>query len=282
VIPLEKDSDHFYYVMTQLNELQFQKFRALIFDNCGIQPKKEMIEGKLDKLLRKNNLSSYDEFYQLLSTGANSVLWSEFIDEITVHMSSFFRENNHFEFMRSQLRLIFEKNPRILKNNEIKLWSAGCSTGEEPYTLAMVLKEWLPQDMTIKILATDISKRTMASAQRGIYPATIKKEMDPYYLMQYFNRSEEDYEIKPELKALITFRLFNLMDSFPFQDTFDIIFCRNVMIYFNAEIQQKLVQKFRAVLTMGGLLFIGHSESLLNKQNGFQYMQPTVYLNQGK
>jgi chemotaxis protein methyltransferase CheR len=268
--------------MTQLNELQFQKFRALIYDNCGIQPKKEMIEGKLDKLLRKNNLSSYDEFYQLLSTGANSVLWSEFIDEITVHMSSFFRENNHFEFMRSQLRLIFEKNPRILKNNEIKLWSAGCSTGEEPYTLAMVLKEWLPQDMTIKILATDISKRTMASAQRGIYPATIKKEMDPYYLMQYFNRSEEDYEIKPELKALITFRLFNLMDSFPFQDTFDIIFCRNVMIYFNAEIQQKLVQKFRAVLTMGGLLFIGHSESLLNKQNGFQYMQPTVYLNQGK
>jgi chemotaxis protein methyltransferase CheR len=268
--------------MIPLNELQFERFRALIYENCGIQPKKEMIESKLDKLLRKNNLDSYEDYYRLLTTGSNKEPWSEFVDEITVHMSSFFRENNHFEFIRSQLRLIFEKNQRILKNNEIKLWSAGCSTGEEPYTLAMVLKEWLPPGTTIKILATDISKRTMAAAQCGLYPATIKKEMDPYYLMQYFNRSDENYEVKPEVKALITFRLFNLMESFPFQDTFDIIFCRNVMIYFNAEIQQKLVQKFQEVLTPGGLLFIGHSESLLNRQTGFQYLQPTVYLKQGK
>jgi chemotaxis protein methyltransferase CheR len=268
--------------MIPLNELQFERFRVLIYENCGIQPKKEMIEGKLDKLMRKNSLESYEDYYRLLTNGVNKEQWSEFVDEITVHMSSFFRENNHFEFIRSQLRQIFEKNQRILKNNEIKVWSAGCSTGEEPYTLAMVFKEWLPPEITIKILATDISKKTMAAAQRGLYPATIKKEMDPYYLMEYFNRIEEDYEVKPELKALITFRLFNLMDPFPFQDTFDIIFCRNVMIYFNAEIQQKLVQKFHQVLTLGGLLFIGHSESLLNKQSGFQYLQPTVYLKQGK
>jgi chemotaxis protein methyltransferase CheR len=265
-----------------INDLQFEKFRTLIYENCGIQPKKEMVEGKLDKLLRKNNIDSYDQYYQLLITGANKQHWEEFVDEITVHMSSFFRENNHFEFIRSQLRVIFEKNQRILKNNEIRVWSAGCSTGEEPYTLGMVLKEWLPPAMSIKILATDISNRTMAAAQSGIYPATIKKEMDPYYLMQYFNRSEEAYEIKPNIKELITFRLFNLMEPFPFQDTFDIIFCRNVMIYFNAEIQQQLVQKFYEVLTPGGLLFIGHSESLLNKQNGFHYLQPTVYLKQGK
>jgi Methylase of chemotaxis methyl-accepting proteins len=268
--------------MITLNDLQFEKFRALIYDHCGIQPKKEMIEGKLDKLLRRNELDSYEEYYKLLTTGSDPSCWAEFIDEITVHMSSFFRENNHFEFIRSQLRLIFEKNPRIMKNNEMKLWSAGCSTGEEPYTLAMVLKEWLPADMSIKILATDISKKTMATAQRGLYPGAIKKDMDPYYLMQYFNRCEDDYEVKPEVKAFITFRLFNLMEPFPFQDTFDIIFCRNVMIYFNAEVQQKLVQKFHSVLTPGGLLFIGHSESLLNRQTGFQYLQPTVYLKQGK
>ncbi len=268
--------------MIPLNELQFERFRTLIYENCGIQPKKEMIEGKLDKLLRKNSLDSYEDYYRLLTTEVSKDIWSEFVDEITVHMSSFFRENNHFEFIRSQMRLIFEKNPRILKNNEIKLWSAGCSTGEEPYTLAMVLKEWLPPEMAIKILATDISKKTMATAQRGLYPAAIKKDMDPYYLMEYFNRIEDDYEIKPEIKAFITFRLFNLMEPFPFQDTFDIIFCRNVMIYFNAEVQQKLVQKFHNVLAPGGLLLIGHSESLLNKQNGFQYLQPTVYLKQGK
>jgi chemotaxis protein methyltransferase CheR len=268
--------------MIPLNELQFERFRALIYENCGIQPKKEMIEGKLDKLLRKNSLESYEDYYQLLTSGTNKEPWSEFIDEITVHMSSFFRENNHFEFIRSQMRFIFEKNPRILKNGEIKLWSAGCSTGEEPYTLAMVLKEWLPPEITIKILATDISKKTMATAQRGLYSIAIKKDMDPYYLMEYFTRIEEDYEVKPEIKSLITFRLFNLMEPFPFQDTFDIIFCRNVMIYFNSEIQEKLVQKFHDVLTPGGLLLIGHSESLLNKQTGFQYIQPTVYLKQGK
>jgi chemotaxis protein methyltransferase CheR len=282
VILHEEDQNRFKQGMIPLNELQFERFRALIYENCGIQPKKEMIEGKLDKLLRKNSLESYEDYYRLLTTGANKEPWSDFVDEITVHMSSFFRENNHFEFIRTQLRLIFEKNQRILKNNEIKLWSAGCSTGEEPYTLAMVLKEWLPPEMNIKILATDISKKTMAAAQRGLYPSAIKKEMDPYYLMEYFNRLEEEYEVKPEIKALITFRLFNLMELFPFQDTFDIIFCRNVMIYFNAEIQQKLVQKFYEALTPGGLLLIGHSESLLNKQTGFQYLQPTVYLKQGK
>jgi chemotaxis protein methyltransferase CheR len=181
--------------MTILTDLQYERFRALIYENCGIQPKKEMIEGKLDKLLRKNNLESFDEYYRLLVTEASKEHWSEFVDEITVHMSCFFRENNHFEFIRSQLRMICEKNQRILKNNEIKVWSAGCSTGEEPYTLAMVLKEWLPPGMAIKILATDISKRTMAAAQKGLYPATIKKEMDPFYLMQYFNRIDENYEV---------------------------------------------------------------------------------------
>lgn len=262
--------------------IQYEKFRALIFDNCGIQTKREMVEGKLDKLLRKNNLDSYDEYFQLLTTGANKQYWVEFVNEITVHHSSFFRENNHFEFIRSQLRLIFEKNERILKNNEIRFWSAGCSTGEEPYTLGMVLTEWLPPEVAIRILATDISHHTVAAAQSGQYPLTIKKDMDPYFLTQYFNRNEDVYEVKASVKELITFRQFNLMDPFPFQSTFDIIFCRNVMIYFNAEIQQQLVQKFHEVLAPGGLLFIGHSESLLNKQRGFQYLEPTIYLKQGK
>ncbi len=231
----------------------------------------------------KNKLDSYDEYYQRLITGANKQYWVEFVDEITVHHSSFFRENNHFEFIRSRLRLIFEKNERILKNNEIRLWSAGCSTGEEPYTLAMVLKEWLPAEVVVKILATDIGAGTLAVAQSGRYPAAIKKNMDPYYLMQYFTRKEDEYEIKPEIKDLITFRLFNLMDPFPFNNTFDIIFCRNVMIYFNAEIQERLVQKFNKTLTPDGLLFIGHSESLLNnKQFGFEYLQPTIYLKSGE
>ncbi len=261
-----------------LNDSQFEQFRSFIYDNCGIQPKKEMLEGKLDKLIRRHNLRSYDELYYLIANGVKNQIRTDFIDEITVHQSSFFRENNHFEFIRSQLRFILEKNPRIFTNQEIRVWSAGCSTGEEPYTLGMVLKDWLPPEISIKILATDISNRTLIAAQNGFYPLSIKKDMDSYYLMQYFNRTEEAYQVKPELKELITFRLFNLMDPFPFNNKFDLIFCRNVMIYFNFEIQQQLVRKFHQVLTPGGLLFIGHSESLLNKEHGYQYLQPTIYL----
>lgn len=271
--------------MIPINNNQFEKFRTLIYDNCGIhlnQVKQELLQGKLDKLLRKYSLESYDEYYIMLTAGPNKQYWREFVDEITVHQSSFFRENNHFEFIRSQLRMIFEKNPRITRNNEIRVWSAGCSTGEEPYTLAMVFKEWLPPDMSVKILATDISSRTLALAQGGIYSGNIKKDMDPYYLMRYFARIGENYEATAYIKDLIIFRLFNLMDPFPFQDTFDIIFCRNVMIYFDSKVQQELVQKFHAVMPAGGLLFIGHSESLLNKTHGFEYIQPTIYMKQGK
>lgn len=135
----------------------------------------------------------------------------------------------------------------------------------------------LPDEVQIRILATDVSGRSLATAQRGVYPATIKKDMDPYFLMEYFTHNGEHYQVKPELKELITFRLFNLMEPFPFKNAFDIIFCRNVMIYFDARVQTELVKKFHDYLARGGLFFIGHSESLVNKQYNFKYIQPTVY-----
>jgi chemotaxis protein methyltransferase CheR len=266
--------------MKRMTDIQFEKYRILIHHNFGIHflpTKREIVATKVDKLMRKYNLSSYDEYYQLLTKGANGEYWAEFADEITVHQTNFFREKNHFEFLRTRLRFILESNPRIMETKEIRVWSAGCSTGEEPYTLAMVLKEWLPDEVKIRILATDVSGRSVATAQRGVYPGTIKKDMDPYFLMEYFIHDGEHYQVKPELKELITFRLFNLMDPFPFKNTFDIIFCRNVMIYFDAQVQQELVRKFHNFLGKGGLLFIGHSESLINKQYTFKYIQPTVY-----
>ncbi len=233
--------------------------------------------------MRRHGVDSYDLFYELLTKGSDPKYWNDFVDEVTVHQSSFFREKKHFEYIRSQLRSIFETNRRITRNNEIKIWSAGCSTGEEPYTLAMILKEWLPPGISIKILATDVSSRTLAAAQTGNYRLNgIKKEMDPYYVTTYFNRTEEIYEIKPILKEMITFRLFNLMDAFSFKDTFDMIFCRNVMIYFDLEVQQNLINKFYEILIPGGLLFIGHSETLINKRHSFQYVQPAIYLKQGQ
>jgi chemotaxis protein methyltransferase CheR len=263
-----------------MTDNQIQSYSDLIYQRLGIKTtpaKWEVLQTKIDKLLYQNKIESCQEYYALLTKGDGGKYWPEFVHEITVHQSSFFRENNHFEFIRTQLRFILASNPRIMKNNEIRIWSAGCSSGEEPYTLAMVLREWLPAGVKITILATDISAHSLAEAQTGLYPPSIKKEMDLYYLREYFTHTEDGYRIKPRLQELITFRLFNLMDPFPFQQPFDLIFCRNVMIYFDNAVQEELSHKFYEVLIPGGLLFIGHSESLLTKQTQYRYLEPTVY-----
>jgi chemotaxis protein methyltransferase CheR len=268
-----------------MTDIQFQSYCDLIYQRLGIKTlpaKRDVLQTKVDKLLFQNKIESYDEYYTLITKGHNGKYWAEFVHEITVHQSNFFRENNHFEFIRTQLRYILTSNLRIMKNNEIRVWSAGCASGEEAYTLAMVLREWLPVEVKIIILATDISAHSLASAQTGLYPPTIKKEMDPYYLLEYFTHTNAGYQIKPQLQKLITFRLFNLMDPFPFQQSFDLIFCRNVMIYFDNAIQEELSRKFHEVLTPGGLLFIGHSESLLTQQTLFRYLEPTIYQRENK
>ncbi len=267
--------------MSQLSEQQFDRYRDLIYRSCGIylnQSKLLMLQAKLDKLLRQNKIDSYDDYYQRLRGEKDQQIWAEFIDEITVHQSGFFRENHHFEYIRSQLRTILEANKRISENGEIRVWSMACATGEEPYTLGMVLTEWLPPQISIRILATDISGRILSVAQNGTYPSSIKKNMDPYYLKHYFNYDGDSYQVKQTIRDLVTFRLFNLIEPFSFKDVFDLIFCRNVMIYFDHYIQQQLIYKIYQVTNLGGFLFLGHSESLINNQYGFKYVQPTIYV----
>jgi chemotaxis protein methyltransferase CheR len=263
-----------------LNEGQFQKFSRLIYDQLGIHiqsVKKEMLKTKLDKLMRQQGIASYDEYYQRLTRDGKPEDWVRFSDEITINKTDFFRENHHFEFIQKQLQNIMDLNPRIQKEGLIRVWSAGCSTGEEPYTLAMVLRETLPAAIQVKILATDLSHRVLVAAQRGVYNAADVAVINPYYLQRYFSRQRDAWKVTQEIKDLITFRQFNLMEHFPFQNKFDMIFCRNVMIYFDPQTQQDLVNRFYDVLIPGGLLFIGHSESLTNKRHHFQYLQPTIY-----
>jgi len=265
----------------KIKDNQFEKFKKLIFDEFGIhinESKREMVQSKLNRLMKKIDINCFDEYYSFLIENNKSHHWASFIDEITIHKTNFFREDNHFEFIRNKLDFIFKANPRILKNNEIRIWSSACSTGKEAYTLAIVLKEYLPQYMDIKILATDISGGVISQAQEGIYSLDAEDMINPYFLSKYFTKTGNQYKVVNELKEIITFRTFNLMDYFPFQNTFDIIFCRNVMIYFNNDTQTELIKKFYNVLANGGLLFIGHSESLNQKQYKFKYVQPTIYL----
>ncbi|NCC96701.1 MAG: methyltransferase domain-containing protein, partial [Synergistales bacterium] len=171
-----------------------------------------------------------------------------------------------------------KSNPRILQRAEIRGWSSACSTGEEAYTMAMVLKDSMGDRATPKVLATDVSKGSVAKAMKGEYRKDIRKDVDPLILQRYFTKAGEHYRVNQEIRRFITFRSFNLAEQFPFRDSFDIIFCRNVMIYFSPEMQQSLLNKLYRALTPGGLLFIGHSESLIGKVHRFQYIQPTVYM----
>ncbi|MEJ6949844.1 CheR family methyltransferase [Natronospora cellulosivora (SeqCode)] len=264
--------------MTDINNNQFNKFQKLIYDKYGIYlapNKQQMIQGRLRKVMRVMGLADYNDLYNALINN-DKKCWLYFDHEVTTHKTDFFRENNHFQFIGEKSGEILAKNKRILFSREIRVWSAGCSTGEEPYTLAMVLKEHLPRDISIKILATDISSQVIAKAQTGIYLQQ-DEQIASFYLKKYFRNKDKLLKINEEIKELITFRTFNLMDPFPFQNQFDIIFCRNVMIYFDYPVQVKLLKKFYNSLVPGALFFIGHSESLSQKQYKFKYIQPTIY-----
>ena len=267
--------------MQDFTDLHFRKFNNFIYDKLGIcvgEEKKQVLHTKLSRLMAKNNISSYDEYYNILSQNREKHYIIEFNEVITVNKTDFFREINHFNYIKQKIHLIFEQNPRILKNKEIRVWSSACSTGQEPYTIAMILSECLPPEIAIKILATDISKRVIEVAQMGVYNQNIINEVQPLYLQKYFKKHNDSFSVNDSIKNLITFRLFNLMCSFPFKNTFDIVFCRNVMIYFDAVVQQQVVNKFYNVMAPRGLLLIGHSESLAGKEHRFEYIQPTIYI----
>lgn len=262
-------------------ENYFDKFKQLVYDNYGIffsDAKKGLLSSKIKKLMQRNSITSFNEYYNALKSQTNKKLVTEFINEITVNKTEFFRENMHFTFLKNNLPLLIKKNPRIVRNREIRVWCSACSTGQEAYTIAMVLKDlFQDQLINIKILATDISSKVLEIAQIGKYSITVQTEITPDYLNRYFTKLNGQYHVAQELKSMITFRKFNLMETFPFSNQFDIIFCRNVMIYFDVVTQEQLVKKFYDYMPLGGLLFIGQSESLINKKNTFNYLQPSIY-----
>ena len=266
--------------MQKFRREHFEKFSDFIYKNYGIsmnEARREILQNKLNKLMARNEVLNYDEYFdQLIKTG-NSRMIVEFVDAITVNKTSFFRESSHFDFIKDKFGSILERNPGILGKGEIRVWSAACSTGEEAYTLAMVLKEHIPANINIKVLATDISSRVLLTAQAGVYPHSAGSDIEYCYLKKYFIESSMGYTVSDAIKKLVTFRQFNLMESFPFRNSFDIIFCRNVMIYFDSEVRKNLLEKFHGILSPGGLLFIGHSESIIESAFRFNYVQPTIY-----
>lgn len=266
--------------MRKFGTEDFSRFSSLIYNRFGIcynNTKRDILQTKLNKLMSKYNMDSYSECYEYLIKAVNKTFLNDFANEITVNYTSFFRESPHFDVVKEHAARLLKDGAGRQTGRELRIWSAACSTGEEPYTLAMVLQEMLPTRFSYRILATDISKKVLAIAQQGLYSSDIKNEVGRLYLQKYFCETPTGYAISEDIRNLVFFRQFNLMDDFPFQNTFDIVFCRNVMIYFDAAVRQDLARKFYEILNPGGMLFIGHSESLSGYLHNFRYVQPAVY-----
>jgi len=264
-----------------MTNIEFSLFRKLLYSEYGIyfeDSKKNILKIKVDKLLRMNNMDSYKDYYELLKNPAEKKHLIDFLNIMTVNKTNFFREKKHFDFIKEELSKIIQKNSSILKEKKIRIWSSASSTGEEAYSIAILLNEIMPQNITIKILGTDISQRALKIALKGRYSSIIKKQIPNYYLQKYFIKIGEEYIVKDILKKMVRFRVFNLKDKFPFKNKIDIIFCRNVMIYFDDIFKEELINKFYEVTKKKGLLFIGHSETIRNLKHKYKYIEPTIYI----
>lgn len=271
-----------------INDKEFGLFQQLIYDASGIfltPAKKELLKSRLMKRLRQKSLNSFKAYYEYITqrdaTGEELI---SMLDCISTNLTEFFREAAHFRFLSEKAIPPLLENKRKKHEKRIRIWSAGCSTGEEPYSISMIVAERvLPRyEWDVKILATDISTRVLKKAMEGIYTKDQLKGMSPQLVNAYLKKTNIDnkdyYYINDSLKEMVVFRRLNLTDeTFPFKGQFDFIFCRNVMIYFDKQTQNGLISKFYKHLAPDGYLFIGHSESLAGTNNKFRYVQPTVY-----
>ncbi|MGG0822655.1 protein-glutamate O-methyltransferase CheR [Paenibacillus turicensis] len=261
---------------------EFSKLAQFIQATYGIylkQEKKVMLKSRLDQLLAKKHISSYSEYFDYVKNDQTGRAASVLVDKITTNHTYFMREVEHFHFLRDQ---VVPMLARSIKDRDLRIWSAGCSTGEEPYTLAMILMDYFAgqhHGWDTKVLATDISSRVLQVAQQGQYQSEQLGKLPQHWKDNYFVKMDEDhYVVDKKLRAEVIFRKLNLMDDgFPFKRKFHIIFCRNVMIYFDHRTRQNLIQKFTNLLEPGGYLFIGFSETLDKRETSLKYIMPAVY-----
>jgi chemotaxis protein methyltransferase CheR len=268
----------------EFSDQDFQHIRRIINEVAGISladGKRELVYSRLSRRLRQLGLRRFEEYCTLLESGSDTAELSEFVNALTTNLTSFFREPHHFDFLGDELLPTLVRE-RSLTHRRLRIWSAGCSTGEEPYTIAMVLREALPAvGWDIKILATDLDSNVLATAQRGIYDWDRVKDLSEARRRRWFLKGcgaqAGQVRVAPALCDLITFRRLNLMEEWPMRGAFDIVFCRNVVIYFDKPTQQVLFDRFADRLIEQGHLFVGHSESLFKVTERFAPLGKTIY-----
>ncbi len=260
----------------------FGFLQGLVMEQTGIalaEHKRELVYGRLSKRLRALGLSSFAQYCAHLEQDDGEL--HELVNAITTNLTSFFRESYHFDFLRE--RLLPELLQRNAASRRIRIWSAGCSTGEEPYSIAMTVRDVIPESRgwDVRILATDIDSNVMARAQAGVYPAERAEQVPPGYRSRYLRRGAGEnagkVRVHDDVRALVAFRQLNLMHDWPMRGPFDAIFCRNVVIYFDKETQRRLFERYANILCDGGYLFVGHSESLFKVSERFDLIGRTIY-----
>ncbi len=265
----------------------FERVRELIYQRAGISlhaGKQAMVYSRLSRRLRETPHRSFAAYLQWLqaNTGASGAAeWQEFINCLTTNLTAFFREEHHFHALVDDLKAIAGKNP----GKPVRIWCSAASTGEEPYSIAMTAVESLGSSAALRIVASDIDTKVLAIAQRGVYDADARG-LSPARMQRHFLRGKGSnagfMRVKPELAKLVEFRPFNLMSkgwggAGGLGEAFDIIFCRNVMIYFDNPTQRQVLQQMHGVLKPGGLLYVGHSENFTDARDLFQLRGKTIY-----
>jgi chemotaxis protein methyltransferase CheR len=261
-----------------LSRLEFDQISKLAFRTCGIDlrnGKHELVQARIGKKIRQGRFGSFREYYRHVETDYTGEELMGLLDALTTNFTSFLREPTHFDLLRKTIL------PGI--SGPIRIWSAACSTGEEPFTIAFSLLEELGNtgSSRIRIFASDLSTRVLETAGRGTYLAERFCDCPQGWLSKYLlrgsGRSEGWYRVKPSVRSLIEFRRLNLMETFRPPQLFHVIFCRNVMIYFDKATQEQVVNRLAGCLEQGGYLLIGHSESLTGLKHPYNYIKPAVY-----
>lgn len=271
-----------------ITDREFRRFRALVSQQTGIalsESKRQLVSSRLGKRLRHYGYTTFSEYYEhLMERDPDGHELLRMINAITTNKTDFFREGHHFAFLRAEILTRLASQDAAGAPRRLRIWSAGCSSGEEPYSVALTVLETLPNPWSwdVRILASDIDTEMLGQGEEGVYPeervAPVSAALRDRYFVRGNGAREGRFRVRREARDLVAFRRINLRDdAWPIRTVFDCIFCRNVIIYFDRGLQQALVTRLVGFLKPGGYLFLGHSESLLGMQMGLKYLGHTVY-----
>lgn len=274
----ERSSEH------QLGNKEFKFICKLVYETTGIvlgEGKREMVYRRLMRRTRELKIPSFSEYCQLLKV-ADSQELPNFVNAITTNLTSFFREQHHFDYLRDTF--LPEHQRDFLSSRRLRIWSAACSTGEEPYSLAMTVNEAMGSILSawdVAILATDLDTNVLETAKQGVYRSDSIKDLPHSRRKRWIKKGSGDKQnfvkVNPSLAKLITFKQLNLLEQWPMRGPFDVIMCRNVLIYFDKDTQEGLIDRFTSMLRPGGLLLLGHSESIRKNLDRFESRGRTMF-----